>query len=423
MSSAFYLAWQFLKNRKSRFFFLALSIVTGIASLFVLLTIYEGSKELLTSKAVAAIGVNEIVVKPTYRTGLLLVNKEEKREITYDTASELAAIPAVTAVYPNVVLQLPTSLRVQVFGNTFESDAPVFGIAPALVASDLRRSDSFQDKADDYIPVVLSRDLVDFYNAGFADSLGIPKVDENFLLDKDFTLFLGYSSFTGFKGDTTKEVQAKIVGLSNKVPLFGVSVPLETVQRVGTEFNKGRGKITALQVVTNSPEDVEAVSKKIEEMGFQADSLQKRIAGIGDNLKALSLILGIISLVILLSSAVSILNTFFSDVTEQTGLIGILRSVGATKSFIRILVCAKAALVSFFAGIVGIIVGWFVVVLIDKLLLINLPFFAGIEQHVIVPSWFVVLFSLLFSVVLGVLATLYPAYYASRLDPAESLRY
>lgn len=423
MKGSFYLAVQYILKRKLRFVFLSVSIITGVAALFVLLTVQDGTRQLLTSKAVASIGVNEIMVRPSYRNGLLMVNKEEKKEITADTITDIKQIPGVKEVYPNVVLKLPTSIQVQIFSNTFESDAPVFGVAPELVLPDLKDRDAFSDQQQDFVPVVISRDLVDFYNAGFADSLGQPKINEEFLIGRDFKLSLGYSSFTGFRGSNVKEVTAKIVGLSGKVPLVGVSIPLKKVEQYSAEFDRGEGKMTSLFVITDSPTDVQSVSSAIENMGFDPDSLQKRIAGVNDNLKALSLILGIISVVILLSSAISIFNTLFSDVVESTSLIGLLRSVGATRGFIRLLFCAKALIVSLISGIIGVVIGWIVVLIIDKLLLTQLSFFAGLEEHILIPSWIVVGFTVLFSLILGIVATLYPAYYASKLDPAESLRY
>ncbi len=421
MQGYLYLARQLIAKRRIRFVFLMISIVIGVASLFVLLSLRLGVEQFLSSKAVASIGVNQIIVRPKFHTSFLIVNKEVNKELTNTSIDDLKKIPQVDTVYSNVVLKVPTSIQIPLPSNTLESDAPVFGAELEFVKEDLKNPSEFNANAAE-LPVVISRDLVDFFNAGFADSLGIKNINEEILIGRTFTLFVGYSSFLGYKGPDVMQINAKIIGLSNKVPVVGITVPIEKVEEWSKKFDKGESKVNSLVVMVKSPADVERVSQQIEDMGFAADSLQKRINGVSENLKVLTLILSLISLVILISVAISIFNTFFSDVFENISTIGILRSVGATKGFIASLILSKSMIVSFWGGLIGVIIGAVMSYYANVLLLKDLPFFSSQQVSMVAMPWYLFVGMLVFSLLLGIVASLYPAWYGSRLDPAQALR-
>jgi ABC-type antimicrobial peptide transport system permease subunit len=422
-----YLGHLFIAKRKVRFVFLLLSIVVGITSLFVLLALHYGVKDFLSSRAFSSIGVKEIIVKPQFQTGMLAgINKEEKKQITDQTVQDIQKIDGVESVYPNVVLKLPSSIRISAMGNTFESDAPVFGIAPEMVQGDLQDPSSFNANTNP-VPIVLSKDIIEFYNAGFADSLNLPKLNDAYLTGttygKDITLMLGSSAFVGYNNPLALAVPARIVGFSSKVPLMGVSIPLQKVKEYSEQFHVGAGKINTLFVTVRDPSEVNRITSIIESMGYTTDSLQKRIQGVNDNIKVLSLVIGAISFIILFATAISLFNAFYSDVVESTPVIGLLRSVGGTKWFIARLFLSKAVLISFLGGLIGTFLGFYIVQVVNKVLLEQLPAFLAFHISIATTPWFLILFTILFSVLFGLVATIYPAYYAARLDPVEALRH
>lgn len=414
-------------KQKLRFVFLLLSIIVAITSLFVLLALHYGVKDFLSSRAFASLGVNEMIVKPTFQTGLLAgINKEEKKQITDQTVRDIQNIQGVVRVYPNMVLQLPTSLRITALGNTFESDAPLFGVDPEMVQGDLKDPATFNANTDP-VPIVLSTDIIEFYNAGFADSLNLPKLNDTYLMGtpygKNVTLLLGYSSFVGYNNPMMLQVPAQIVGFSSKVPLIGVSIPLQKVKQYSEQFHVGTGKINSLFVTVRDPSEMDRITSIIESMGYTTDSLQKKIQSVNDHLKVLALIIGAISFIILLATAISLFNVFYSDVVENTALIGLLRSVGGTKWFILQLFLSKAVIISFWGGLLGTFLGYGIVQVVNKVLLAQLPVLVSFHLSVATTPWYLIIGTVLFSVFFGLLATIYPAYYASRLDPVEALKH
>ena len=414
------LAWKLIAKRKTRFAYLMISIGIGIASLFALFAIHFGAKEIMMSKALSSIGLNEIIVEPRYKTGLLKVTKKERKEITKETIKQVEQIRDVVSVHPTVILQIPTSMRVSMFGNVFESDAPIFGVPPERIADDV--DPAIFSAGADIVPTVVSKDLINFYNMGFADSLGQPKLNEDLLVENDYTLVVGYSSFLGFENADVVEYPARIVGFSNKVPLIGLSVPLGVVEQYSQDLTDKDAKINSLFVKVTDPSYVDRVSEKIKTLGFATESLQEKIKGVNENIKILTLVLGAISIVILLSVAISIFNTFLSDVLEGTMTIGILRSVGATKTFIQNLFLMKSAIVSFLGGVLGVLIGFLVSISTNTKLLDELPFFLSSNIDVIATPWYLFFVLPFFSILLGLLASLYAARYAAHLNPAEALK-
>jgi putative ABC transport system permease protein len=106
-----------------------------------------------------------------------------------------------------------------------------------------------------------------------------------------------------------------------------------------------------------------------------------------------------------------VMNIMLVSVTERTKEIGVRRAIGAKRRDIIIQFLLEASLLTGIGGVLGIIFGY----LISGLL----KLFSFPSQ---VPLIFVAIgFSV--SVAIGLIAGMYPAYKASRLDPIEALRY
>jgi putative ABC transport system permease protein len=107
--------------------------------------------------------------------------------------------------------------------------------------------------------------------------------------------------------------------------------------------------------------------------------------------------------------------TMMGSVNERTIEIGVFRAIGFRKSHIMRIILLEAALVSLLAGFLGYAVGMTGARL-------ALPFMAESKNAYLIWDMTVAFGSIGLSVTLGLLASLYPALHASKMDPTEALR-
>ncbi|MCV4753237.1 FtsX-like permease family protein, partial [Escherichia coli] len=120
-----------------------------------------------------------------------------------------------------------------------------------------------------------------------------------------------------------------------------------------------------------------------------------------------------ISMLGLLVGGIGVMNIMLVSVTERTKEIGIRRALGASKSAVVLQFLSEAMALTFFGGIIGILLA----LTISKLLILLIP-----SLPAAVEPWMIVLaagVSLFIGLVFGVL----PAKKAANLDPIECLRY
>jgi putative ABC transport system permease protein len=115
--------------------------------------------------------------------------------------------------------------------------------------------------------------------------------------------------------------------------------------------------------------------------------------------------------VALLVGGIGVMNVMLVSVTERTKEIGVRRAIGAKRSDIITQFLLEAATLTGIGGLLGIGFGFGIS------LLLNLLKFPSKVPMI----WVAVGFSV--SVAIGLIAGLYPAFKASRLDPIEALRY
>ncbi|MGI8786639.1 MAG: ABC transporter permease [Pyrinomonadaceae bacterium] len=112
----------------------------------------------------------------------------------------------------------------------------------------------------------------------------------------------------------------------------------------------------------------------------------------------------------LIVGAIVIMNIMLVAVTERTREIGIRKSLGARQADILKQFILEAATLSAIGGIIGLILAKLIGFIVSAFLL-----------QTVIPWWAAVL-SIGVSALVGILAGLYPAWKAARLDPIEALR-
>jgi len=152
---------------------------------------------------------------------------------------------------------------------------------------------------------------------------------------------------------------------------------------------------------------------------FKAVQLEKRVMFI-----ILTLIVAV--------AAFNIVSTLVMAVTDKRADIAIMRTLGASPSSVMKIFIVQGALIGLIGTLFGALFGVVIALNIDTIIpfienLFQVQFLAKDVYYISeLPSklvWSDVVTIVTVSVILSLLATLYPSYKASQINPAEALRY
>ncbi len=199
-----------------------------------------------------------------------------------------------------------------------------------------------------------------------------------------------------------------------------VFLPFRTARKVAPQRDFLLMVIQAKQAELNAAvEDIEGILRLRREVKYgepnnfdvkTADAFIAQFDGIigGVGLAAIA-----ISCLGLLVGGIGVMNIMLVSVTERTKEIGIRKAVGATKSAIVLQFLLEAMTLTFFGGIIGVVIA----IGISNLILLLVP---SIPAQV--PTWAVIA-GLGTSIGVGLVFGVLPARKAAKLDPIECLRY
>ncbi len=178
-----------------------------------------------------------------------------------------------------------------------------------------------------------------------------------------------------------------------------------------------------LEVHVSDMRETQRVAEEIRSMGLVAMSVADQLKRVRSTFIILSAFLGAIGGAALLVGCLGIMNIMLMSVLERTREIGIMKSTGARRRDVLGLFVTEAAFVGVAGGLLGIVMGWVVAEVT------NHAMFAFVVREEIpfkrlydIPSWLAA-GSVVLAVAVSVLAGLYPARRAARMDPAVALRY
>ncbi len=164
--------------------------------------------------------------------------------------------------------------------------------------------------------------------------------------------------------------------------------------------------------------------RAFREEGFRVQSLELILDTANRAFAVINIMLASVGGLALFVASLGIVNTMIMAIYERTREIGTLKAIGASRGDIRWLFMLEAGMIGVLGGVLGVIGGWVAGIGLNRViqwyieredLPINANFF-------IVP-WWLALSALAFAALVGIVAGLYPAARAARLDPLVALRY
>lgn len=181
-----------------------------------------------------------------------------------------------------------------------------------------------------------------------------------------------------------------------------------------------RESLMEIDILYRSGSDAGAVAKAVRERliarhgkeDFTLTTQEQMLEVLNRVLGVLTFAVGALGGISLLVGAVGILTIMTIAVRERTGEIGLLRAIGTTRRQVLFLFLGEATVLAAIGGIAGLGVG------IGGALLLHL----AVPALPVTIAWDYVVLAEALALLIGLIAGVWPARNAARLDPVEALR-
>ncbi len=402
-----FLAIRYLKAKRKQAFISVITVISvvgvmmGVMALIVVLSVMNGFREDLMGKI---LGVNSHLVVLSYDGAFL----------DYDrVARETSTVEGVVAATPFIYSQVMVNSQGSVSGAVLRGiDTATAGKVIAIDRMIKRGSLQSLDALHDGLPaIVMGKELSRMLAVQPGDSVTVVSP-------------MGKLTPVGRVPQNRKfKVTAIFDSGMYEYDATMVYVSLKEAQDFLGLDDRATGVEVKVTDVYKADEVGGAVSKKLG-YPYWAKDWQQVNRSLVSALKLEKIAMFIILIMIVLVGALNIISTLVMVVMEKNRDVAILRAMGATRRNIMTVFMFQGVLVGVLGTLVGLASGLGLCHLLAKYKFIELPsdVYYISTLPVRVEALDVVLV-IAVAVAISFLATLYPSWHASRLNPVESLRY
>lgn len=388
-----------IRHRKLRSWLTIIGIVIGVAAVVSLISIGQGMQSAI-SEQFERLGTNKLMIMP----GGGLMESMTTIGLTKDDLDVVRRTPGVDLAAE----MLYQSIKVKFGGET--KTGMVIGLPTDDTTKIIEDMQGFEPEK--------GRNLGK--NAMYEANVGYIVWNDDFFkkpVNLRNKLEIGGKDF---------QVVGLMKKIGNRMDDSQIYIPMESAREV---FNESTG-ISAIYLQVKSGYNVSTVAENIKrelrksrdekkgEETFQVQTTEQLMASFNTIFGIIQAILVGIASIALLVGGVGIMNTMYTSVIERTRQIGVMKATGAKNSHVLLIFLIESGLLGLIGGIIGVIMGLGMAKGAEYY-----AQFAGYSmvKAAITPT--LIAGGLLFSFGLGAIAGILPARQASKLKPADALRY
>ena len=379
-----------------RSFLTSLGIAIGVICVIFLTGVGEGMQSYIISQF-SQFGTNIIGISPgkTETMGMPMgAIGGTTRPLTFEDAEALERLPIVDVA------------------------VPVSGGSAEIEYKDKKRRSMVVGTGADYDVIVKATDMLGEYlphdNPKSPRSLAVlgPKMRDELFYDTNALGQIVRVNSERFRVIGVLPPKGDFLGMDLDDAIY---IPIGKFQ---TMFNKNTfQEIDVVYYENVQPEEAVASIKRlmIDRHGVEDVTIttqEQMMETLGDIMKWLKFTVAAFGGISLLVGGVGIFTIMTVAVNERTSEIGVLRAIGASRKRIRDVFLLEAMFLAILGAMLGLLIG-FAAVNITLVLYPDLP---------IAIAWDYILYAVLISLAIGLLAGFLPARAAARLDPVEALR-
>ncbi|MEW5323127.1 ATP-binding cassette domain-containing protein [Geobacillus thermoleovorans] len=391
------LSFRNIKNKKWRNILTAIGASIGIFGLSIIMALGNGVKQKLSSS------IDEATAKSS-----LSVANEQFAVLSENDSAQLRELKGVRDIYPYNPFQISIKTKEGAKATSSAESLSPRKYAEIIYGKKYIVKGRFPDDQSDEIvlPERIAKKL-------FKDSKEA--------VGKHVSLVVQVMSLKEIY--PTVNVHATVVGVvkNNPIPLLdtvGISYGLS--QKIMQESIGNSTSALSFTIIPSSMKDIAPLKNEIKKMGYKVQTDEESQNEINEYISLASIALGMLSGISLIVSSIMIGIVLYVSVLERTREIGILKALGAFRSDIRRIFVTEGVLIGVIGGVFGILgsiaVGKaanYVVTTVMKKSNLDLFQFSFVQ----------VVLLILFSGLLGVLASFVPANKAAKQPAVEALRH
>ena len=404
MSFETFFSFRYLKAKRKQGFISIitgisiLGIIIGVMALIVVLAVMNGFREDLMKKI---LGVNSHLLILSYKAGIKDTETVMKKSLAVDGV--LAATPFV---YSQVMVKYS--------GNI--SGAILRGLDPATANSVVDIDSMIKNGT---IDILNQSDQGIIIGSELSKQIGV-------LPGNRITLVSPIGKLTPL-GRVANEAQFTVKGLfESGMYEYDSSLVYLSLTDAQNFLSLGE-EVTGIELKVNDINKSDTIGSIIQEdLGYPYWTKDWKMMNksLFSALKLEKVTMFIILIMIVLVGALNIISSLVMLVMEKTRDIAILRTMGASSKSIMSIFIFQGLFVGLIGTFLGLISGSFLCQLLAKYKFIKLP--PDVYYITTLPvrmEWLDVISIALAAIVISFLATIYPSWQASRVNPVEALRY